>query len=119
LDRWLDFFPPSQIIIVDGEGLREKPVETMNALITQLDLPNSINFTEKLKFDTKKGFYCPVTSNGGTKCLGRGKGRSYAPMSDDLRKFLNAKFNPANSALLNFLKRYKFPIPIWLSRLEI
>lgn len=89
----------------------------MEIVVQQLDLSSHVNFTEKLKFMPKKGFYCAIQENGKTKCLGHGKGRSYSPISSTLREYLDAQFAIANLALVKLLKRYKFPVPSWLVHL--
>ena len=58
-----------------------------------------------------------VVSNGSrqeTKCLGKGKGRSYEEMDSKSRKFLQEYYRLSNEALLKLLKRFGYNIPQWL-----
>ena len=118
LDRWMDYFPPSQIIPIDASTLRLNPVPVLEDLATRLELPSSsLNYAEHLKYNPEKGFYCALV-NGKTKCLGASKGRKYTPMSESLRGMLNSYFAPHNRALLKMLQRYRFATPEWLSKFE-
>uniref|UniRef100_A0A915E8N8 Matrin-type domain-containing protein n=1 Tax=Ditylenchus dipsaci TaxID=166011 RepID=A0A915E8N8_9BILA len=48
LDRWLDYFRPSQIILVDGQQLRYEPESVVKLVFGQLNLPQQ-DLTERLK----------------------------------------------------------------------
>ena len=54
--------------------------------------------------------------DGKTKCLGKGKGRSYPAMSAELRRRLNEIFKNDNLSLHRFLTRNKLRVPAWLSQ---
>ena len=49
-----------------------------------------------------------------TKCLGKGKGRSYEEMDSQSRKYLQDYYRLNNEALLKLLKRFGYNIPQWL-----
>ncbi|CAD6191323.1 unnamed protein product [Caenorhabditis auriculariae] len=112
LERWLQFFPLSQIVFLDGEKFLEKPAEVLHELVEKLDLP-AFDFANYIKFSKSKGFHCRVVQNK-LKCLGKGKGRSYAPMSEATRMRLGKHFSLHNSALHKFLRRSGEPVPKWL-----
>lgn len=116
LERWLDYYPLSQIHLVDGGLLREDPPSALSELVASLHMPE-FRFSEILKFDEGKGFYCIRSFAGGTKCLGASKGRKYPPMDPKLRAELDELFREDNVALHKLLLRNDLPIPKWLHRL--
>ena len=66
------------------------------------------------RFDKRKGFYCQVTSQGGTHCLGKGKGRHYAPIDERSQRFLEEYYQKPNKELADLLQLLKKPLPNWL-----
>lgn len=88
LERWLSFYPPQQLHIIDGEQLRQNPVETLHELQRFLKITPAFNYSTHLRYDPKKGFFCQVTNEDHTKCLGKSKGRQYPPMEDKSYKLL-------------------------------
>ncbi|CAJ0959022.1 unnamed protein product, partial [Mesorhabditis belari] len=112
LDRWLEYFPSSQMVFVDGEMFKERPPIVMNKLIADLELP-SFDYHNVLRFSPSKGFWCSLTK-GKMNCLGKGKGRHYEPMSETLRTKLNKIFQPDNAALQKILQKLHLPMPKWL-----
>lgn len=114
IERWLDNFPASQIYIIDGEELRNNPIDVMNNLQKFLAIAPFYNYTEHLRFDKRKGFYCQVTKEDKTKCLGRGKGRNYPPMTEEETKILKNFYKPYNIALEKLLNRLDYVVPSWL-----
>ncbi|XP_044268588.1 bifunctional heparan sulfate N-deacetylase/N-sulfotransferase isoform X1 [Tribolium madens] len=115
LERWLTFFPPQSLHIIDGEELKSNPVEVMNEMQKFLKITPFFNYTEHLRFDPKKGFYCQVVSGDHTKCLGRSKGRQYPPMEEKSLKLLQRYYLSHNTALVKLMKRIGLRnIPNWL-----
>lgn len=49
LERWLDHFAASQVILIDGEELRNDPVYVMNDLQRFLGIQPFYNYTEHLR----------------------------------------------------------------------
>ena len=75
LKRFLEFFPRSQIHIVDGENLQRNNPSIELAKIEKF-LGKSNYFTStKFSNNTTKGYYCFVSDMGKHKCLGNAKGR--------------------------------------------
>ena len=66
------------------------------------------------RFDKRKGFYCQVTSHGGTNCLGKGKGQHYGPMDAKSQRFLESYYKQPNKNLVDLLQQLKKPLPEWL-----
>lgn len=68
-----------------------------------------------VRFNKKKGFFCPVNSNNHTQCLGNSKGRRYVSMSSFAREYLNEYYLLSNRKLLKILQNKNYSIPLWLS----
>ena len=92
LERWLSYYTPQQLQIIDGELLRQNPVETLHELQRFLKITPAFNYSTHLRYDPKKGFFCQVTNEDRTKCLGKSKGRQYPPMEDRSYKLLQVSF---------------------------
>ncbi|EPB77003.1 hypothetical protein ANCCEY_03911 [Ancylostoma ceylanicum] len=101
LDRWLEHYPMSNLILIDGERLREEPAIVMTELTEKLGLPY-FDYSKAVRYSSSKRFFCQVI-DGKTKCLGRGKGRVYPPMPPELWARLNNIFLQDNTALHKFL----------------
>ena len=114
LERWLQFFKVQQVHLIDGEMLKYDPVSVMNALQKTLDVEPFFDYSNRLKYDRKKGFYCLVNENGRKKCLGKGKGRQYPPMKPQSEAFLKEYFKPHNEALERLLNKLGYDLPDWL-----
>ncbi|KAL1404291.1 hypothetical protein pipiens_000100, partial [Culex pipiens pipiens] len=115
LERWLAYYPQQQLQIIDGEQLKSNPVEVMMELQRFLKLTPTFDYSEHLRFDNKKGFYCQIVNENKNKCLGKSKGRQYPPMDEKSAKWLQRYYQNHNSALNKLLKKLgSRPIPQWL-----
>ncbi len=114
IERWLQYYKSQQLTIVDGEDLVHDPIEVMNRLQHFLNVQPIVDYAKLIRFDKAKGFFCPVLSNGKTKCLGKGKGRNYPPMDEESKKFLRNYYRLYNENLLKLLRRLGYPNPFWL-----
>lgn len=76
--------------------------------------PNLFNFFNR--FDSKKGFFCQVSSTNKSDCLGRSKGRHYPPMNETSVEFLKQFYRKNNVALSKLLSKHKYRIPDWLEK---
>ncbi|XP_031231224.1 bifunctional heparan sulfate N-deacetylase/N-sulfotransferase 3 isoform X3 [Mastomys coucha] len=83
IERWLVYFPPFQLLIIDGQQLRTAPATVMDEVQKFLGVSPHYNYSEALTFDSHKGFWCQLLEEGKTKCLGKSKGRKYPPMDAD------------------------------------
>ena len=112
IERWLQFYGPQQIYIVDGEQLLNDPILIMNSLQHFLSVKPLIDYKDHLGYDEDKGYFCPVVG----KCLGPGKGRKYNHTIDaQSKKFLQDYYRLSNEALLKLLNnRLGYDIPTWL-----
>ncbi|KAK3558958.1 hypothetical protein QTP86_000080 [Hemibagrus guttatus] len=114
LERWLHYYQPSQLLIVDGLQLRAKPVQVMDSVQKFLGVTPFFNYTQALTFDESKGFWCQRMDAGRTRCLGKSKGRKYPDMSPESRALLSEHYREQNVELLRLLKRLGQPLPSWL-----
>lgn len=115
LDRWLSYFVPQQIYIIDGDLLKSNPADVMNDLQRFLKINPVFDFTKHLRYDEKKGFFCQIVSGDRMKCLGKSKGRQYPSMEDRSLKFLQRYYLSHNTALFKLLKRIGMRnVPQWL-----
>lgn len=140
LERWLTYYLPQQLHIIDGEQLKSNPVEVMNELQRFLKISPVVDYATHLRYsksslyakgahyilglktlffifryDPKKGFFCQVINGDHTKCLGRSKGRQYPAMEEKSMKLLQRYYLSHNTALLKLLKRIGIRnVPQWL-----
>ncbi|KAL7981800.1 hypothetical protein Chor_000857 [Crotalus horridus] len=84
IERWLTYFPSYQLLIIDGQQLRNDPAIVMEEVQRFLGVTPHYNYSEALTFDSHKGFWCQLLEEGKTKCLGKSKGRKYPPMDSEL-----------------------------------
>ncbi|XP_055331918.1 bifunctional heparan sulfate N-deacetylase/N-sulfotransferase-like [Paramacrobiotus metropolitanus] len=116
IEKWLDHYPANQLLILDGDELRRSPVSVMHKVQRFLKIKPFIDYTDLLRYDAKKGFYCQVVNGESNRCLGRSKGRRYPPMDAEAEKFLQHYYQPYNVALHKVLTRLNQPVPLprWL-----
>ncbi|EEB17253.1 heparan sulfate N-deacetylase/N-sulfotransferase, putative [Pediculus humanus corporis] len=115
LERWLSYYPAQQLHIIDGDRLKLNPLEIMNELQKFLKISPPFDYSKRLRYDPKKGFFCQVIKGDHTKCLGRNKGRQYPPMEEKSYKLLQRYYLSHNTALVKLLKRLGIRnIPQWL-----
>ncbi|XP_019482917.1 PREDICTED: bifunctional heparan sulfate N-deacetylase/N-sulfotransferase 3 [Hipposideros armiger] len=114
IERWLVYFPPFQLLIIDGQQLRTDPATVMDEVQKFLGVSRHYNYSEALTFDSHKGFWCQLLEEGKTKCLGKSKGRKYPPMGPDSRAFLSSYYRDHNAELSKLLHRLGQPLPAWL-----
>ncbi|XP_069090262.1 bifunctional heparan sulfate N-deacetylase/N-sulfotransferase 4 [Pleurodeles waltl] len=112
IERWLAYFPASQLLIIDGQQLRSDPATVMDGTQRFLGVPTHYNYSEVLTFDPQKGFWCQLIDGGKTKCLG--KGRKYPPMDLESKSFLSSYYRDHNVQLSKLLHRLGQPLPSWL-----
>uniref|UniRef100_A0A8C1M9L1 [heparan sulfate]-glucosamine N-sulfotransferase n=1 Tax=Cyprinus carpio TaxID=7962 RepID=A0A8C1M9L1_CYPCA len=114
LERWLTYYPPNQLMIIDGQQLRNDPAKVMDELQKFLGVTPYYNYSQALTFDPQKGFWCQLLDGGRTKCLGKSKGRKYPPMDSESRVFLSRFYRDQNIELSKLLHRLGQPLPAWL-----
>ncbi|MCB1114639.1 MAG: sulfotransferase domain-containing protein [Chlamydiia bacterium] len=82
LERWFQYFPKEQFLIITGEELRAFPQETMDKVFSFLGVESH-----------------------SIKVKGSDKSTNYTPMDPEIRKALKAYFKPYNFDLERLLKR--------------
>ncbi|KAK2725532.1 bifunctional heparan sulfate N-deacetylase/N-sulfotransferase-like [Artemia franciscana] len=116
LDRWLNYYPPQQIHLIDGEELKTNPTETMMKVQTFLKISPILDYRPLLRYDSKKGFYCKIDEKSKkSSCLGKSKGRRYPPVDLASEKYLQSFYTSHNIALQKLLKRHGYQVPEWLA----
>ena len=116
LQRWLEYFPSRQIFIIDGARLKSNPIAVMHNVQRFLHIEPHYNYSNHLRYDSKKGFYCQVMSDNKSQCLGRGKGRHYPSMNETTIAFLQQFYRKHNVALSKLLNKHKYRVPDWLKK---
>lgn len=115
LSRWLKYYS-KQILIIDGDQLREDPVTVMGKVQRFLGIRPRLDYKHFLKYDSRKGFYCIVKHKGKSECLGKSKGRVYPPMEPTAVEYLNLYYRQHNLQLHGLLESYGLTVPEWLIR---
>lgn len=114
LERWLEYYPPNQLIILDGDELVKNPFSTLHFLQKSMNFKRYFDYSNALVYDEKKGFYCQMLPNGKSQCLGKGKGRIYPNMDDKSDMFLAKYYADSNKRLKRLLVELRKPVPAWL-----
>ena len=83
LRRWLDYFSPRRIHIVDGDGFRRNPYAELVLIEEFLQLPKYFR-RDLFYFNETKGFYCMRMSGGVDKCLNQSKGRTHPEIDPEV-----------------------------------
>ena len=98
LERWLKYFPLTQIHFVSGERLISNPAGELAKVQDFLGLKRVI--TDKhFYFNTTKGFPClkKAEGSGNPHCLGKTKGRPHPKVDPKVLKRLQDFFRPFNA----------------------
>ena len=88
IEKWLTYYAPQQIHIIDGEMLKLNPIDVMNDVQRFLKISPIVDYSNLLRYDVKKGFFCQIIDGSHTKCLGKSKGKQYPPMEERSLKLL-------------------------------
>ncbi|XP_068193763.1 heparan sulfate glucosamine 3-O-sulfotransferase 3B1a [Antennarius striatus] len=97
LERWLQYFPPAQLLFVSGERLISDPAAEMARAQDFLGLRRMV--TEKnFPFDPEKGFHCLQKPEEDSKphCLGKSKGRTHPYIDPEVVQRLKDFYKPFN-----------------------
>ncbi|CAJ0963687.1 unnamed protein product, partial [Mesorhabditis belari] len=105
LRSWLNYFPLSQIHIVDGDKFGIDPLPELRLVESFLNVPHLIN-SSSLVWDQRKGFFCfRKNQRQPPHCLGDSKGRTHRPVSSSTRENLRKAFLPYNERLFALIGR--------------
>ena len=100
LARWLAYFPPKQIWVLDGDRFKINPAKELNLVETFLGLPNIIH-EEDFIYNQTKGFFCTRSS----RCLGEGKGRPHPIVNATLQRQVQQFYKPYDKKLIQLVDR--------------
>ncbi|XP_034944703.1 heparan sulfate glucosamine 3-O-sulfotransferase 6 [Chelonus insularis] len=97
LERWLEYFPLSQLLFVSGERLIADPVIEITRVQDFLGLKRVIS-EKHFYFNTTKGFPCLMKSEQKAvpHCLGKTKGRSHPYIDPTAIQRLRDFYRPFN-----------------------
>ncbi|KAG8180054.1 hypothetical protein JTE90_023671 [Oedothorax gibbosus] len=106
LERWLRYFPLSQIFVVSGEKLVEDPVQELQAVQKFLGLRPLIG-EQHFFFNQSKGFPClrKAPQSKVPRCLGKTKGRSHPIVAPPALQRLRDFFRPFNQKFYRMVDR--------------
>ncbi|CAG5121616.1 unnamed protein product [Candidula unifasciata] len=112
LEKWLNHFQLSQMLVIDGENIKVRPWEEMYKLEEFLGLSHQIG-KDRFVYNETKGFYCvrlekrnqlPQTNDQASdlimwseQCLADSKGRDHPVLQRDVRQQLLNFFQPFNN----------------------
>lgn len=98
LERWLKYFPLSQMHFVSGERLIEDPAAELALVQDFLGLKRVVG-DKHFYFNATKGFPClkkTESSRGAPRCLGTSKGRPHPYIDSDVIARLRHFYRPHN-----------------------
>ena len=113
--NWLKYFTADKILFLDGQAITTEPVSVLRQVVEFLNISVRSELSSSLRFERKKGYFCPVSKEGKSQCLGSGKGRVYDPISPEEQLYLRNVFSAANERLKELLIRLNRQLPDWLS----
>ena len=96
----MQFFPLSQIHIVDGELLKREPWREISLLEQFLGI-DVITTKDSFFFNSTKGFYCHKMRG-----CDEGKGRKHPEIKPDLLQQMSDYYTPHNLEFARFMELY-------------
>jgi hypothetical protein len=103
--RWLNNFPSSQLLLIDGNELKKTPWTSVQKVEDFLNLPSMVTEDDFI-FKEERGFFCirndPVY---GERCLSASKGRSHIEVSDATRAKLRKMYKHHNEDFYKLVDR--------------
>lgn len=106
--RWLQYFTPDQILVLDGEKFMSNPVPTCQQVEKFLGLHPYIDESHFV-FNRKKKFFCKKI-RGRSVCMGENKGRKHTKVEQDLLEKLHEFYRPHNDIFFKMVN-YTFSWP--------
>lgn len=106
MERWLAWFPRSQIHLVSGERLITDPAGELGKVQDFLGLQRIV--TDKhFYFNKTKGFPCLKKPEGSSKphCLGKTKGRTHVSIDPDVIQRLRDFYKPHNQRFYRMVEQ--------------
>ncbi|XP_029639059.1 putative uncharacterized protein DDB_G0277255 [Octopus sinensis] len=111
LERWLHYFPLSQMHFVSGEQLISDPAQELSLVQDFLGLKRIIS-EKHFYFNETKGFPCvkKAEGSGHPHCLGKTKGRPHPTVDPTILKRLRDFYRPFNTKFYQMVNRnFRWP----------
>lgn len=106
LTKWLQFFPISQFLFVDGERLIRSPTKELQKAEKFLGLTPVVD-SKDFVMDPIKGFPCVRRTDSKTPhCLGKSKGRQHPKVDSKVVEQLQNFYRPENEKFFRLINRY-------------
>ena len=102
--RWYNVFPRTQILVVNGDQIRENPYVEMSKIERFLGLKKYFS-PSNFYFNVTKGFYCPAEDNGEIHCLPSNKGREHPAFSELVKRSLTEYYTTCNKPFFDLVDR--------------
>nr|XP_006820905.1 PREDICTED: heparan sulfate glucosamine 3-O-sulfotransferase 2-like [Saccoglossus kowalevskii] len=102
MKRWLEYFPKTQIYVIDGNDFKVDPVSEIQKIEKFLGLPSYLQ-KEHLDFNSDTKFYCIVFPK--IRCPNKTKGRRHPQIPTEVTDQLYAFYQPYDNELQNLLNR--------------
>ncbi|KAI6657016.1 Bifunctional heparan sulfate N-deacetylase/N-sulfotransferase 2-like [Oopsacas minuta] len=112
--HWLKYFPNDHIIFIDGGQITKNPISAIEQVLKFVNITVRRDINSSVRFDEKKGYFCPVDMDGVSRCLGPSKGRNYQEISSEEIVFLRNVYSAPNKLLKELLIRLNRSLPDWL-----
>ena len=93
--RWMRHFRQDQLLLVDGQELRDEPWTSVQKVEKFLGLEPQVK-QQNFIFNETKGFFCVRVGKNGSRCLSSSKGRKHIQVSDNMKTKLRALYQPLN-----------------------
>ena len=100
LQKWLEFFPIDQFLIIDTIELATEPLKPLKQLETFLGVRSFFN-SDNVYLNETRGFYCVKSSHNERShtCAASSKGRVHPQFTDRTYNLLKEYFDPLNKKL--------------------
>ena len=107
--QWLQYFPKSQILVLNGENFLINPFEELKKVEKFLNLTSYFQ-KKHFIFDKNKGFFCINTDLNTEKvnCMGSGKGREHPIVSSKVIEKLKMYYEPYDTEFFNLINQKPF-----------
>ncbi|XP_038051769.1 heparan sulfate glucosamine 3-O-sulfotransferase 1-like [Patiria miniata] len=102
IQRYLEYFNPEQILVLDGEAFIKNPYPAVK-LVEQFLGVRDYFTRDHFYYEVQKGFFClnkPIPNN----CMRRAKGRPHPEVNDETLGKLRDYYRPYNKALNDLMK---------------
>ena len=103
LTKWYETFPSSQILLVDGDQLKKRPLAIMTKIETFLGLKKYFS-KSNFFFNKTSGFFCPA-KDGKIVCLTHKKGRYHPPLNPKVETTMRTYYQDCSKPFFHLVNR--------------